>query len=96
MDWPFVDGPRTACFTSAAVLERGHPVCLVFRDDEDGSFSFLPWEGAPEDTGEARLIALENALALDASIAEVADLAPGWVAFRKGPGQPWGKRQQGT
>ncbi len=95
MDWPFDAEPGTACISSAAVTERGEPICVAFHD-RDGWWQFHAIDGAPDEMSEGRMIALEQALALEPTLAEVAKLAPGWVAFRKGPGQPWGKRQQGT
>jgi len=37
----------------------------------------------------ARVVSLALIWKTDPSVAEVADLAPGWVAWREAVGQPW-------
>jgi hypothetical protein len=86
--WPFEDPPNAAAITSREVLDAA-PIAWVFHDYDDGSFSFLPERGAPDDWREGRVIGLGAALRMDPSLRDVADLPPGWRAHRAGPGQPW-------
>jgi len=87
--WPFDDPPNTAAITTADVLEGRAPVALVTHDEDDGAFQFLPPGGAPSDWREGRVVGLRTMLAMDPTLAEVADLPMGWWAWREGPGKPW-------
>src|SRR5688572_25234578 len=86
-EWPFQDPPNVATFTTVNVLERGFPVLLVAHDAEDGAWQFLC--GVTSRTSDARIIGLKEALTLDESLRELADLPPGWRATREHRGGPW-------
>ncbi len=85
--WPFDQGPRVAALTTSAVLERGLPVLRVvhYLEDEDWAFTC----GTTNDPADGRIVAMEEALGLDPTLAEVADLPPGWGASRSQAGGSW-------
>lgn len=84
-DWRFDQARDVAAVTSAAVL-AGAPILLVVHySDEDWGF----FDGAPLDTANGRVIGMGEAVSLDPSLNEVADLPPGHVARRSTPGAPW-------
>jgi hypothetical protein len=85
--WPF-DQPRNcATFVTREVMDREEPILLVSHDADDHGWQFIgSTDGMPEN---ARIIALHEAVALDPSVAELADLPPGWQAQRDAAGQPW-------
>lgn len=86
-NWPFADPPNVAVLTSKAVLDGGW-ISQVSRDDNDGMWQFHTPDG--ELNGEsARVVSLALIWKTDPSVAEVADLAPGWVAWRETVGSPW-------
>jgi hypothetical protein len=87
--WPWDQGPNTAAITVRSVLEGG-PILYVAHDDDDDGWQFL--DGQPVDTDEARLIAMREVLRFDAGLREIADLAPGWIAWRDRVGGPWSRR----
>ena len=65
----------------------GAPILLVSHDADDDGWQFP--DGSEVDIDEAVLISMADAVALDPSIREVADLPPGWTAWRSAPGKPW-------
>lgn len=86
-DWPFDDTPNTACITTVHVMEGRRPILLVTHDGDDGGFQFLC--GTTNNSDDARVVGLSTILNLDPSVAEVADLPPGWRAWREDVGSPW-------
>jgi hypothetical protein len=87
--WPFDQGPRVAAITTRQVLDDGLPILRVMHYIDDDSWAFTC--GTTNETKDIRVIAMAEAMMLDASIAEVADLAPGWGAFRVSVGDVWSK-----
>ena len=81
--WPFDQTPNTAAITTQQVLE-GHPVCLVVHYADDHSRAFQC--GTSNEVEDGRVFSMEEAVALDPSIVEIADLPPGWIAWREQPG----------
>lgn len=91
MDWPFPSAPNTAALASADILDRGMPILWAFRDLGDGGFQFHSVNGAPGDMAEARVVGLGEMLALDPTLAAIADLRRGWRAYRPSVSDPWGR-----
>jgi len=85
--WPF-DQPRDcAVLITREVLERGEPVLHVTHDSDDHSWQFIGSSGGTRENG--CVIALHEAVELDPSILQLADLPPGWHAVRDSVEQPW-------
>ena len=90
--WPFPDDPDTRAITTNRVLAGVYPIVLVTHEASDGAWQFLcATTNAPED---ARVMNLSEALFLDATLAEVADLPRGWGAERAAAGSPWNRFEQ--
>ena len=87
--WPFDQAPNVAAITVRAVLE-GDPITFVAHDEDDHGWQFL--DGRDPDTREGRLICMSDALARDPTLREIADLPPGWIAWRSDPSSPWSRR----
>jgi len=85
-DWPFDQPPDAAAITVRAVLD-GAPILLVSHDADDDGWQFL--DGNEVDQDRAVLISMARAVDLDPSVLEVCDLRPGWMAWRRAPGEPW-------
>jgi hypothetical protein len=85
-DWPFDQTPNTAAITVRSILE-GAPILHVSHDADDDGWQFL--DGRAADTHEARLIAMREAVKIDPTLRTIADLPPGWIAWRKTPSDPW-------
>jgi hypothetical protein len=85
--WPFSDPENVMTITMRQIVREGHPVLLVVRDQEDGSWQFLT--GSKFTVADGMMVLLKNIVALDSSLIELADLPVGWQASRIDKGQPW-------
>jgi hypothetical protein len=84
--WPFADPPNLTTFTVRSICEGKQPILLACHD-ADGSWQFLT--GEPVQMKDMLIVSLQHVFALDASLAEVANLPPGQQAQRKRAGNPW-------
>lgn len=86
-DWPF-DQPRNCTtITLRSIVFQGAPILHVTHDADDHGWQFLGLADA--DTADACVVGLECAVALDPTVRELADLPPGWHAWRSSRGAPW-------
>ena len=85
-EWPFSDPPNVAAITTRPVLEDGHPILLVTHD-EDGDWQVLC--GTTNNPEDGRIACLGCMFDSDRSIGELADLPPGWRAWRDSANDPW-------
>ena len=90
-DWPFEDPPNLAVITSRAIVSGDDWIAYVSHDEDDGGWQFH----GPEAIGidDAAVVALRTIFDKDPSIAELADLPPGWQASREAPDAPWERFQ---
>lgn len=86
--WPFDDPENVAVITTQSILAATDWIGLVTHDADDGSWQFLPLEGAPS-VEEAKVLALREMVELDESVCELADLPLGWRAWRKTRDGEW-------
>lgn len=86
--WPFDQPPNCGVTTMRQVMEEGAPVLLVTHDEEDHGWQFLDGSENP-DPDDARHVCLEHVVNTDASLYDVADLPPGWIAWRQSPDDAW-------
>ena len=85
--WPF-DQPRTcAVLTLRSIAFDDAPILLVAHDAEDHGWQFLGLDGADE--ADVAVVALEEIVAIDPSVLEVANLPPGSSAWRESRSAPW-------
>jgi hypothetical protein len=90
--WLFPGPPNQATFTVRQVLGDGKPILHVTHDPEDGGWQFLT--GDPVKMADALLVSLASVVQHDPSVAEVADLPPGWTASRRSAGEPWQRQRR--
>jgi hypothetical protein len=88
--WPFDQAPNVAATTTRQVLE-GKPILRVVHYEDDHSWAFTC--GTTDDEADGRVISMEEAVDLDSTIKEVADLPPGWGAWRTAAGEKWQREQ---
>ena len=86
--WPFDQAPNVASITSRQVLELKYAILQVEHFEDDHSWAFLCGTENLEE-GDGRLICMAEALALDETLRIVADLPPGWSAWRKDKDSEW-------
>ena len=84
--FPFRDAPNSAAIACCHVLE-GAPILRVTHDADDGMWQFLC--GGEHDADQARMIALEEAYALDHSVGKLADMPCGCAAVRSAENRKW-------
>jgi hypothetical protein len=85
--WPFDQARNCAVFTTRLVVERREPILHVTHDADDHGWQFI---GSSDGTRENHMIiAFHEAVELDPSVLEVADLPVGWHAVRESPKHPW-------
>jgi hypothetical protein len=85
-DWPFDQGPNVAAITVRRVL-KGDPILFVAHDVDDHGWQFL--DGREPDVREGRGICMADAVALEPGVLELADLPPGWIAWRQDRHSAW-------
>ncbi len=86
-DWPFEQPPNCAVITLRQITQKKKPILHVTHDSDDHGWQFLGWEDACVEDGV--VVCLEHILSLDPSIRELADLPPGWHAWRRAADEPW-------
>jgi hypothetical protein len=85
--WPF-DQPRNcAVITVRQIAFENEPILHVSHDLDDHGWQFLTLAHArPED---AIILSLAEIVAMDSSLYQLADLPPGWHAWRQSARHPW-------
>ena len=84
--FPFREAPDTAVITCCHVMD-GAPILRVTHDAEDGMWQFLC--GGTHEDSEARVIALQEACVLDATLGALAKRPCGCVAQRSSAKAQW-------
>ena len=87
--WPFDQPPNCAVITLRRILDGAEHILHVIHDSEDHGWQFLSGSDAHE--AEAAVVALGTIVDLDPSVSEVADIPPGWRAWRDWKGQDWNR-----
>jgi len=85
--WPFDQPQNCVTFTTRQVLEGSEPILEVYHDADDHGWQFIGSSGGSFEN--AKVVALEEIVAMDRTVLEVADLLPGWKAFRTSHEMPW-------
>lgn len=88
-NWPFDQPPNAAAITLRSIVSGGAPILHVTHDSDDHGWQFLGAEDA--DAANACIAGMGEILAMDPSVAEVADLPPGWHAWRSSSSSPWSR-----
>jgi hypothetical protein len=93
-DWPF-DQPRNcAVITLRQILEGMEPILHVTHDLDDHGWQFLGRGDAQLD--DAAVVLFENIVGRDGSLRELADLPPGWRAWRRSVDEAWTREPNPT
>ncbi len=86
-DWPFDQEPTCAVITLRSIVFDGAPILHVCHDMDDHGWQFLGDGDADE--SDAAIVGLGEIVRLDPSVLEVADIEPGWHAWRSSKESPW-------
>jgi len=86
--WLF-DQPRNcAAISLRQIAEGGAPVLLVTHDKDDHGWQFLDGSKSPS-TSDAVVVCMSEVVESDPSLFELADLPPGWRAWRQSVNDEW-------
>jgi hypothetical protein len=78
--------------TARQVMEHGWPILLVTHDrDEPRGWQFVNGQGDTDDRANGVTVHAAHVVERDPSVAELADLPPGWRAWRDSEEQPWNR-----
>ena len=88
-EWPFDQAQNVTAITTRQVLDDGLPVLRVVHYSGDHSWAFTC--GTTSQPEDGRVICMASALALDPTLADIADLPPGWGACRAEVGAEWSR-----
>ena len=86
-DWPFLDSRNVAVFTTTHVVRDKQPILYVYHDSDDTSWQFH-YAGNKSEK-DSMIVSLEEMFTIDPSIAELADMPSGQMAYRKTKDSPW-------
>jgi hypothetical protein len=90
-EWPFDQPPNCAVITLRQIVDGSEPILNVVHDADDHGWQFLTLADAREE--DASVVGLGEIVKLDPSVLEVADIAPGWRAWRQSPEHDWVREQ---
>ena len=85
--WPWDQPPNCAVITERDIIENGAPILHVTHDLDDHGWQFLGLGDAEME--DAMVVALSKISEIDPSLELVADLLPGWRAWRNTADDPW-------
>ena len=85
--WPWDQGPKDAAVTTRQIADQGYPVLRVIHHDDDHGWTFLC--GTTQKTSDMKVVDMIQAVGPDPTLNAIADLEPGYTAYRKAFGAPW-------
>jgi len=86
-DWPFDQPPNCAVITVRQIVKDKQPILHVTHDSDDHGWQFLTLADARTEDG--LVVHFSHIFELDPGLRELADLPPGWHAWRQSPHAPW-------
>ncbi|MDF9827657.1 hypothetical protein M2447_001756 [Ereboglobus sp. PH5-10] len=90
--WPFDQPKNYAVFTTTHVMKGGHDIAYIYHDEDDHGWQFH--YAGEKSTDDTMIVSLESIVRHDASVLEVADMPPGWMAWRTKRDAPWQRVKQ--
>ncbi|MDM0069649.1 hypothetical protein [Variovorax sp. J31P207] len=91
-DWPFDSPPNVTCLTVRSIVEGVKPVLMASRDATDGGWQFLT--GDAFDAADEMLVSLASIVDRDPTLLQLADVQPGWMAWREHRQAPWNRQAE--
>ena len=85
--WPWHQPPNCAVITLRQIIEGDAPILLVTHDMDDHGWQFL--SGQDIRVEDSAVVALSEIAERDPSVIELADMPPGWRAWRRSVSDPW-------
>jgi hypothetical protein len=92
-DWPFDQPPNCAVVSIRQIVFGGDPILHVTHDEDDHGWQFLGLQTAV--SSDAAIVALSEIVDRDPTVRGIADLPPGWHAWRESVNAAWQRAQKG-
>lgn len=86
-EWPFDQPPNCAVITLRQIVFDGAPILHVTHDADDHGWQFLTLDDVREE--DAAVVLLSEIVNLDPSVLSVANIPPGWHAWRQSVDHEW-------
>jgi hypothetical protein len=84
------DSPNGLVITTRQVMEHGWPILLVTHDDQEPrGWQFVNGRGDTDDPTTGIPVHVEHVIERDPTVEELADLPPGWRAWRATESDAW-------
>ena len=90
-NWPFDQEKNVGAITTRQVLREGHPILRVVHYSDDNSWAFTC--GTTDDPADGLVVGMGCIVEHDPSLVTIADLPPGWGAWRASPDSDWERYQ---
>lgn len=90
--WKFDQAPEVGAVTTRQVVDDAMPILLVIHYSDDCSWAFLC--DTTDDEEDSRMVTMEEIVEMDPALKEVADLPPGWIAYRDFIGDEWDRFEE--
>ena len=87
-DWPFDQAPNVAAISTRQIIELHYPILLVTHYEDDHSWAFLCGT-TNNHVNDGSVIGMVQALHIDPTLRSIADLPPGWSAWREDGEAEW-------
>ena len=91
MDWNFDQSRDVAALPTRQVITDKLPILIVTHYEEDCSWAFTC--GTTNRSEDAMLVSMGKIVDRDPSLRDIADLPPGWSAYRDSADAQWIKRK---
>ncbi|WP_025562625.1 hypothetical protein [Psychromonas sp. SP041] len=87
MDWLFDQARNVATVTTKQVMYENLPVLSVVHYEDDDSWAFTC--GTTNESDDLMLVSMEQVVDTDPTLSSIADLPPGWSAYRESVNHKW-------
>ena len=89
MNWPFDQERNVAAITTRQILREGLPIVRVVHYSDDHSWAFTC--GTTDNPEDGLVVCMADIVARDETLLLIADLPPGWGAWREAPAEFWNR-----
>jgi len=87
MNWVFDQARNVATITTRQVIHENYPILSAVHYDDDDSWGFTC--GTTNKSEDLMVVGMGEIVDRDLTLKSIADLPPGWSAFRKSINDEW-------
>lgn len=89
--WPFDQPENCAVISLRQIILEGAPILSASHDAGDHGWQFL--DNSNSEESDVMVVSLSQVVALDPSLIQLADLPPGWRAWRESKDAQWTREE---